>query len=258
MTQVLHRTNFNRSRLIRILSDLSIDAVAEAPQALADRLGQWLHVTDAITLFAALNPSARCSVESRSSAAGCGVVALREELARVRAALAVSIAAGDVFKVGSQTRIQLTLPTADTAVGMAVDFAPYRRHYLACQRDMAASIGSLRAKAREALSNCQPALRQLAELDAALDQALKGRERDLLATVPMQLEKRFHRLFAGHRQTTVEAHATDDPNAWLQPGGWLATFGKDMQDVLLAELDVRLQPVTGLIDAYSNEVMTQQ
>ncbi|KAE8755722.1 DUF3348 family protein, partial [Paraburkholderia madseniana] len=33
------------------------------------------------------------------------------------------------------------------------------------------------------------------------------------------------------------------------PGTWLNTFRKDMQSVLLAELDVRLQPVEGLLAA---------
>ncbi|WP_287814619.1 DUF3348 family protein, partial [Achromobacter sp.] len=31
------------------------------------------------------------------------------------------------------------------------------------------------------------------------------------------------------------------------PGAWLETFRKDMRSVLLAELDVRLQPVEGLL-----------
>ena len=39
-----------------------------------------------------------------------------------------------------------------------------------------------------------------------------------------------------------------------RPGGGLDVFGKEMQEVLLAELEVRLQPVVGLIEAFSNEV----
>ncbi|WP_345816018.1 DUF3348 domain-containing protein [Paraburkholderia sp. PREW-6R] len=35
----------------------------------------------------------------------------------------------------------------------------------------------------------------------------------------------------------------------VRPGAWLEVFRKDMQSVLLAELDVRFQPVEGLLDA---------
>jgi hypothetical protein len=50
-------------------------------------------------------------------------------------------------------------------------------------------------------------------------------------------------------------HAADAPKASLKraqavaPGAWLDAFRKDMQSVLLAELDVRLQPVEGLLAA---------
>ncbi|HEX7936672.1 MAG TPA: DUF3348 family protein, partial [Paraburkholderia sp.] len=42
------------------------------------------------------------------------------------------------------------------------------------------------------------------------------------------------------------AAAAAQPSA---PGAWLDVFRKDMQSVLLAELDVRLQPVEGLLAA---------
>jgi hypothetical protein len=119
---------------------------------------------------------------------------------------------------------------------------------------MAASIGPLRVKAREALASCSAGLRQLAELDATLDQTLGNRESDLLATVPSLLEKRFEKLQQTHQATLVESGKTDDPEQWFLPGGWLALFCRNLQDVLLAELDVRLQPVTGLIEAYCTEV----
>jgi hypothetical protein len=51
------------------------------------------------------------------------------------------------------------------------------------------------------------------------------------------------------------SHAADAPKASLKraqavaPGAWLDAFRKDMQSVLLAELDIRLQPVEGLLAA---------
>ena len=41
----------------------------------------------------------------------------------------------------------------------------------------------------------------------------------------------------------------DDPATWTQAGSWLEAFCHDAQTVLLAELELRLKPVVGLIAA---------
>jgi hypothetical protein len=56
-----------------------------------------------------------------------------------------------------------------------------------------------------------------------------------------------------HARRRADNEQADDPALWMQPGGWLAGFRKELQDALLAELDVRLQPTVGLIEAFSNE-----
>jgi hypothetical protein len=69
-----------------------------------------------------------------------------------------------------------------------------------------------------------------------MEQVLGAHEHRLLATVPALLEKHFERL----RRADGEG---------VQPAAWLDLFCKSMQGVLLAELDIRLQPVEGLLDA---------
>jgi hypothetical protein len=66
-------------------------------------------------------------------------------------------------------------------------------------------------------------------------------------------------LVAGHfavlraaAQQTLAAAGTAEASedaAPVTPGAWLDVFRKDMRSVLLAELDVRLQPVEGLLAA---------
>jgi hypothetical protein len=126
----------------------------------------------------------------------------------------------------------------DTAAG----FAPHRQRYLAKQQAMEASIGPLRERMRAALEARSPAMARLAAVDAVMAQVLDAREHSLLATVPAVLEKHFERL----RQT---APAVGEPGTETQPEAWLETFRKDSQDVLLAELDFRFQPVEGLLEA---------
>lgn len=236
-----------------MLADLAVAEVAEGEPSIAERLGQWLDFTDSIALSGALNASLASVPPGDAAAAGA---ALREDFTRVRTYLADSIRNDGVINPGP-ARVKLPLPAPDAPVDGAADFDPYHRYYLAHQRDMGASIGPLRVNARAALAASSPSLKRLADLDAVLDQALAARERNLLATVPLLLAKRFARLYEGHRAGR-EGAAADDPAQWMQLGGWLAAFCRDLQTVLLAELELRLQPVAGLIEALSNEETKQQ
>ena len=257
MAQGVPRTSFHSSGFIRILAELSVADVADSRQSFADRLGQWLDFTDAISLFSVINDRAASVPDAQSGAPLRAGLAVHEEFARVRAMLADSIRIDGVLNPG-KARIKLPAPSRHPTDEDAADFLPYQRYYLAHQRDMNAHIGPLRAGVRSALAEHSPALKRLAALDGVLDQALGPRERNLLATVPQLLAKRFEQLHQAHKTARVDTAAPDDPEAWLQPGGWLAAFCKDMQAVLLAELDVRLQPVAGLIDALGNQDSNQQ
>lgn len=244
------RTGFDSSRLIRALSDLVSTDPADTRGSFADRLGHWLDFSDAIALFSALGgstgaPRGGTPVEAQ---------ALQAEFARVRATLVNSIHVNGVLGPG-KARIKLPAPGWHASIDGAADYLPYHRYYLAHQRDMAAAITPLRASVRTELARQSAALRQLATLDGVLDQALAPRERSLLATVPQLLGRRFEQLHQAHRGT-LPADGADDPAGWLQPGTWLTRFCHDMKAVLQAELDLRLQPVAGLLEAL-NEVTTQ-
>ena len=257
MTQVLPRTNFSSSKLTRLLADLNlVDAAGPGP-AFAEKLGLWLNVADAMTIYAAHHAGAAKQPAASAAAAAAAHAAAAAEYARVRAALANSITHGDSPGAGAR-RIALPQPAPAAPTEIAAAYEPYRRYYLAQQRHMDAAIGPLRAELRDALTRAVPALGKLAALDAAFDGILSGREAKLAATVPALLEKRFEQLRAAHLQTLAATRQTDDTAAWTQPGGWLARFCRELQQALLAELDLRLQPVAGLMEAFSNEVSRQQ
>ena len=242
------RTSFDSSRLIRALSDLVSNDATPPRQSFADRLGQWLDFADAIALFSALNGS----TDAAGGPATAEHPALRDEFARVRGALLDSINTDGVLTPG-KARIRLPAPAWHASTPGAADYLPYHRYYLAHQRDMGAAIAPLRASVRAGLAQRAPALRQLAALDGVLDQALAPRERSLLATVPQLLGRHFEQLHQAHRSALP---TPDDPARWLQPGAWLHTFCQDMRVVLRAELELRLQPVAGLLEAL-NEVTKQ-
>ena len=251
MTRGLPRPRAHSARLIRTLAELGVADAPESKQTFADRLGLWLDFTDAIALFAVINPP---SAPAPTPAAPPAVQAQRDAFQRVRAALEDAIAVDGLLTPG-KARIKLPQPDWHPTIEGAADFLPYQRYYLAHQRDMGAAIAPLRAAVRAAVAAQSPAHKRLAALDGVMEQALGNRERTLLTGVPALLARHFDRLHQTHRAARGDAAGPDDPDGWLQPGAWLATFCKDMKTLLLAELDLRLQPVAGLLDALGNEVI---
>lgn len=207
------RGHFGRSALVRQLA-AHLPAQPEASrQDLAERLGEWLNVADAIDLHAALQ--ALPATRTRPSARRQGAAELQDALQRLRATLQQAIAVPP----------SLAVEATDTA------FAPHHQRCLDQQRRMEAAIEALRGHVRDSLSATSPALAQLASLDATLDRLLGGREQALLSGLPALLKQRFEQL----RQA--------------QPETWPAAFEQALQQALLAELELRLQPVTGMIEA---------
>lgn len=261
MTRAAPRTHLHSSSLVRQLADLASADLPASRRSFAEQLAGWLDVQDAITLSAALHPGAGRIAPAEAAAAPLPTPPTASasdpaaELAQVRDALRAAILSEGARQSG---RTRLKLPTLDTAEPLDEldQFALYQRYYVAHQRDMDTRIAALRAGVRAAIAGQAP-LRPLALLDAALDKTLVERERNLLAAVPLLLEKRFVQLRAEHRQrvaTAAGSPADDERVRWLQPGGWLARFCGELQQLLLAELDLRLQPVRGLVDAYRQDL----
>ena len=209
------RTAFHSPPLVRLLAGLDQTPPPDParPQAnVGERLGQWLAWTDAIALSQALNqPPAQAP---RRSAAASVQARAAAALARVRDDLRRAVLQDPVFQ-----------PDANA------DLADYRRAAQARQRAMAAAIGPLRAQLRGLLATTSAAGAHLAALDATLETALGEREHHSLAGVVPRLERHFQQL-----QQAQVPH-------------WRDSFHQTLQQVLLAELDLRLQPAQGLLDA---------
>ncbi|MBB5504672.1 DUF3348 domain-containing protein [Paraburkholderia atlantica] len=284
MLQAPQRSALSGPALVRLLARLGEADVAESRQSLADRLSQWLGWTDAIALSSALDGKPP-AVAAGARAFGR---AEEEECTRVRRSLVNAIASDSVL-AGSRRRGSSSLsgrmPAPRVAVDTQADYAVFRQRYLALQQSMETAIGTLRGRLRALLATQAPALARLAVVDAVMERALGERERTLLGAVPGLLGGHFERLKEGEARRVAEAEAapeveadagaraaqpesalahvnastaatrlaksTDASNAAapLASDAWLDAFRKDMQSVLLAELDVRFQPVEGLLAA---------
>jgi len=119
---------------------------------------------------------------------------------------------------------------------------------------MAAGITPLRGRVRQALTALSPALGRLAALDAVFDEALRDRERYLLSTVAVLLQQRFDLLRQAHSATDSQAPGAPSAADRISPAPWLVEYARELQQVLLAELDVRLQPIEGMVEAMGREI----
>ncbi len=228
-----------------------LDAVGPG-EAFAEQLGQWIHFADAITLSAVHGEGIAHSPKARPDMQSALRTAIEAEFERMQASLTNSIAKSCTPNSG-RTHIALPAPDPDLPLNVGAAYVPYRRFYEAHQRDMELSIQPLRTNVRHALAKTSPMLKKLADLDAAMEKMLRERESKLLGKVPVLLKKRFERLFKEHQQKLAATQQTDNPATWMKTGGWLARFCKDMQMLLLAELDLRLQPTMGLMEALTHD-----
>lgn len=198
----------------------------ESRQSFAERLSHWLGWTDAISLSGALSAAPAGAATTSHG----GASAEQAQCTRVREALTHAIAQ----------------EMHGAARDAAVDFAPYRRRYVARQQAMETSVGALRGRLRETLAARSPAMARLAAVDAVMEQVLGPHEQRLLATVPTLLEKHFKRSRLAETAADTTGGESDDE---ARRRAWRDAFGHDMHSVLLAELDLRLQPVEGLVEA---------
>ena len=234
MVPALPRTPVRGPTFIRLLASLTDAAAPTSPPPLPDRLSQWLDWNQAIALSTALDARPVQGEVVPFTAED------EDECSRQRAALTQAIVSDRQLVVGAAQN--------DEHAEVGVDFSILRQRYLTHQRAMQAATGRLRGKLRDRLAGKSADMARLAAVDAALELALSPREHLLLAAAPRLLGAHFERL----RQAAV-AVANDAQGAELPSGetsaAWLDVFRKDMQSVLLAELDVRFQPVEGLLAA---------
>lgn len=245
MTRALTRTNFHSSKLIRTLADLAVLETAGSADAFAEKLGSWIDFTDAIALTGVLNASAANEAQAQLE----GGADLDQAFAKARLGLESTIRKSTSPGTG-RARAELTWPKLDGPLEDVKAYTPFRRYHQAHQRDMETHVRNLRAKVREGVATVSPRLRQLVALDAAMEVVVCEREAKLLSSLPTLLERRFNQLRIAHLKAVQDGEQVDDkPEQGMMPGAWLARFCAELQTVLLAELDLRLQPAVGLLEA---------
>lgn len=246
MTRVQPRPRPYSSELLRFLASQGLADAAWDTGDVGQRLGDWLDFRQAIALQAFIGSVDEGTARPVRATARVDADVLRQRFAQVRSALEQSILTGSVPAPGL-TRIEQPAIELPHPIDARTAFDPFRRYCVGHQRQMDSVIRSLRAQLRGMLDKGHLAHRQLAALDAMFDKVLSPRETRLLGQLPAEFEKRFAKALRAHLKQLTQAAETDTPAPLAAP--WLMPLVEDLRTALLAELDLRLQPVLGLMEA---------
>lgn len=232
----------NRSSLQVLLAQWEPDLTVPAPADVAQHLGQWLGPMDAVQLNAALHAiEAHAGVALKPPARAldaAAVQALYQAGCEELQLLVDSVAAPEPAARGRAARLAV-LPVDPE---LALAWAPRQKRYLWVQQQLAPKVATLRARVRQKLVTGSAGQQQLAALDGVMEQMLAAQEHKLWAPLPGFLERRW-------KQRSASAGAQGQGQT---AGPWLRGFEQDMQALLNAELQLRLQPVQGLVEAAQN------
>ena len=231
----MHR-EFASSDWVSLLRGQNAGAAQNSRQDTAERLSQWMGAFDAVNLRS-MHASIRTLQPTPVQLDVAAFASVEQDVDSTRAALVQAIAAFGVATGAAPLPDDASL-ASDGKKRASELFALCRQRYLDQQRELAHQVAALRARVRQSVARGSVQLRQLAALDAVWEQMLGSREQKLLAQLPTWLKQR---LLALPSQTDS---AEDGASALLR-------------ETLLAELNLRLQPVAGQLAAFKREVHAQ-
>jgi hypothetical protein len=239
MTQATTPQRSESSRLIRCLRELGVLDTAGSQTAFPGQLASVIDFAASIRLATALAQQERAAAPSAAPAAESP----RDLFLRLRSGIIRPLLAGFAPKPGYT---HLRLPALEPMVpeDESAAFAPYLRFYAGQQRMMETKVLNLHLQIRDATAMLSPRLAQLCELDKILGDTLAQHARKAYGDVPRLLQQRFRGLLEQCRRQ--QASPGDGAASWVR---WQRQFHSDLRETLLAELDARLLPTLGLVEA---------
>ena len=255
MTRVQPRARLHSSELLGFLASQGFVDNAADTGDVGQRLGDWLDFRHAIALQAFLGEIDKPDAIAVQPTARVDAERLHLRFDQVRSALEQSITEGSSPAPG-MPRIEQPSPELEHPIDPKTAFDAFRRYSAGHQRQMEKIIRSLRAQLRSMLDKGTAPQRQLAALDTIFDNVVLQREGRLLGQIPVAFEKRFAKALKQHLKQVLQATEADERAPRTTP--WLAPLLEDLRSALLAELDLRLQPVLGLMEALTQDTPPQQ
>lgn len=254
MTKVAKHKPVKGSKLVRLLSEYQLSDIETTYKNFAERLGTLIDLSDSVSLAESLR-----AIPKMSAPAGDASLKTTQDdhivdvFLKHRSLVLNSILKSfDLSAVFVQ--LKLPVPKLDTPLNEASNFDQYQRFYLLHQSELDFKIEQLRAVVRKLIASRSLNLSQLAALDQTISKSMSGHTRKHFSIVPKILKIRFEQLYFEYCDNISSDEQKDNIASWLESDGWLTQFYAEMQQLLLAEFEVRLQPVIGLVEAYNEEI----
>lgn len=258
MSDVSRQCDPHSSPLVRFLAGLSAGITTDTPPGQAQRLGDLLDFADTVRLSTTLDalptlvcppgaaapaePTAEAPASAEPSADDLAAAFTDERAAILQWTLASFAGTGGFRRV--------PLPEPPKRGSSPASFHAYAQFYAAQQREIQFRIDALQRETRLGVAGLSARLYRLTELDAVLDDALGARLRALFQRVPALLARRYAEL-SQSMQANADTKTSENGGASVHP-----QLCQEMQAALVAEVDVRLLPVQGLIAALTEESRT--
>lgn len=250
----------HQSRLVRRLSEMDVSDPSAAYGYFSEQFGQLVDLSGSIALAGILDElPAVPFIPNRVSSGEIKEAFIKERSAIVHTIITRFVpnqgyAGGKLPSPGeyhAHCRLTgvFTGSGAESVVDHAAAFEPYRKFYVKRQGELAAGVHGIHTRIGKSVSGLSPELARLSRLDSGLGQVLAGSSRAFFAKIPRLLGKRFEHQLTLHWRELADTPAASDIEKWMNPDGWIYRFCMEMREVLLAELDIRMQPVLGMIDA---------
>lgn len=233
MTSTTSSLALQGTHLVRILSELAAADVMPSHRQFVARLGRYVSIHDSITLSGVLVAPVAADFQPEPVSAA----EVSELFRRARRDLVVAIVQG--FAPGARIPVPV-MPEVNLS-DLQAAYEPWQRFYAAHQRELDAGVQRLQAQVRDRVGWMSAELARLVALDRVMGGILAAPARQLMGVTPRLLQRRFELLYG-------EAQADGG-----DPVGWHEAFCRELQGVLLAEVEVRLLPIVGLIEAAETE-----
>jgi hypothetical protein len=246
------------SNFVKLLQEWNTSEAVSLGGDWIDQLSRWLGPLDAITLSVSHQLMRDTASARPSSEDVAPSVNLDLELRNVRADLLKAIGPPQQAR-SRDMRTGGTDKAIEPMEGIQ-DYSAYRQRYAEFQRRVEWRVDPLRTHCRRVLSESCPRLHKLAELDATLEHIFAAREKAMFNKIPAILERRFLDRQSEYLNT-LPLLVTDDPEQPPEVNrktlAWVYKFEQDFHAIISAELDARLEPIAGMIEAYGFETLNK-
>ena len=243
-------STLGQAPLVRRLTDLGLASSLPGKRVFANELADLIDISDAITLsefFTTLDSICARGEPADTDAADS---LLEQQQAAMGTFIDASFARDDEeLLIAGKAAFRLPVANDDT-LSAAEATARYQRFYSLHQSELERRVAQLRKALLEQLQGHSDALAQVSALEVVLGPILVKYSRRCLATLPRLVAKRFEQL---RLEQSQQERGVGEPELWLQEGGWLARFHDELQQLLHAELTLRLEPLKGMVSCLTPE-----